>query len=83
MKLGMSHSCPAQVERALGLDDPDDEAPILLHARGNAGLRTYAKLLERLRRSPHAKAAARLRAGKERDVPNFKGPSRPCSTRFG
>ncbi|KAK7249114.1 hypothetical protein SO694_00044260 [Aureococcus anophagefferens] len=45
----------------LGLGDPDDEAPILLHARGNAGLRTYAKLLERLRRSPHAKAAATQR----------------------
>ncbi len=63
------------VERALGLDDPDDEAPILLHARGNAGLRTYAKLLERLRRSPHAKAAARLRAAVFESCPASDEPS--------
>ncbi|KAH8054422.1 hypothetical protein JL721_10548 [Aureococcus anophagefferens] len=52
---------------ALGLSDPDDEAPILLHARGNAGLRTYAKLLERLRRSPHAKAARALQRKRVRN----------------
>ena len=62
-----------EVEKALGLDDAACATPLLFHVMGNAGLRTYARLLERARRTPGA--AARLRATVYESAPSAREPS--------